>query len=248
VEDRIKIFERVEAGVVAEGALGAEFVEVNVALENDFGGGGNFEIDGLALHQFDWLLAEEASDEIFLDVGRRRDDGGESDGGVGADSDGDFHFAGGSVVGKDGAAGGAGHKINRRRCRRGRPRPCGSAQHLAVMLGSDFLALPVHAGGVGIINLHSVTADVALAGLGVAGDYAGQSDEAAGVLRPAFQDGKPVEREIVAADDFFAGAGRDGLGKEFSHLSQHGQHFYFVEKALRGFHVHEGADAVGDFV
>ncbi len=79
VEDGIKIFERVEAGVVAEGAFGAEFVEVDVAFENDFGGGGNFEIDGLALHQLDRLLAQESGDEIFLDVRRRGNDGGEGD-------------------------------------------------------------------------------------------------------------------------------------------------------------------------
>ncbi len=117
VKDGIKIFERVEAGVVAEGALAAEFVEMNVAFENDFGGGGDFEIDGLALHQLDGLLAEEAGDEIFLDVGRRGNDGGESEGGVGADGDRDFHFAGGSVLGEDGAAGGAGHEIDGGSCR-----------------------------------------------------------------------------------------------------------------------------------
>ncbi len=116
------------------------------------------------------------------------------------------------------------------------------------MLGADFLALPVHAGGALVIDLHPIHADVALAGFGVARDDAGQCDEAAGVFRPAFQDGKPVERKVVATDDFFAGAGGDGLGKEFAHLGEHGQHFYFVEEALRGFDVHEGADAVGDFV
>ena len=31
----IEVFERVEAGVVAEGALAAEFVEMNVAFENN---------------------------------------------------------------------------------------------------------------------------------------------------------------------------------------------------------------------
>ena len=77
VEDGILVFERVEAGVVSEGALGAEFVEVDVALENDFGVGGNFEIDGLALHEFDGLLAKEPGDDVFLDVGRGGDDGGE---------------------------------------------------------------------------------------------------------------------------------------------------------------------------
>ena len=75
VEDGIEIFERVEAGVVAEGAFAAEFVEIDVAFENDLRVGGNFEVHGLALHQLDRLLAEEAGDEIFLDVGRGGDDG-----------------------------------------------------------------------------------------------------------------------------------------------------------------------------
>ena len=60
--------------------------------------------------------------------------------------------------------------------------------------------------------------------------------------------GKSSEREVVALDHFFAGAGGDRLGKELAHLGEHGQHFDFVEKALRRLHVHEGADAVGDFV
>ena len=60
MQDRVEVFERVETGVVAEGALGAEFVEVDVAFENDFAGGGDFEIDGFAFDQFDGSGAEEA--------------------------------------------------------------------------------------------------------------------------------------------------------------------------------------------
>ena len=135
---------------------------------------------------------------------------------------------------------------------RGRSAPAsvcgGRAQRFAVVFGADFLALPVHAGGALVVDLHAVHADVALAGLGVAGDHAGQSDEAAGILGPALQDGKIEQREIVALDDFLAGAGGDGLGKELAHLRQHGKHFHFVEKTLRGLHVHEGADAVGNLI
>ena len=60
--------------------------------------------------------------------------------------------------------------------------------------------------------------------------------------------GKSREREVVALNHFLARAGGNGLGKKLSHLGQHGEHFYFVEDALRGLHVHEDADAVGDFV
>ena len=79
--------------MVAERAFGAQFVEMDVAFENNLCSRGNFEIDGFALHQFDRLLAEEAGDQIFLDVGRRGDDRGKSDGRIGADGDGDFHLA-----------------------------------------------------------------------------------------------------------------------------------------------------------
>ncbi len=64
---------------------------------------------------------------------------------------------------------------------------------LAIVFGADFLALPVHAGGALVVDLHAIHADVALAGLGIAGDDAGQGDEAAGILRPALQDGE-IER------------------------------------------------------
>jgi hypothetical protein len=37
------------------------------------------------------------------------------------------------------------------------------------VLGGDFLALPVHAGGLAVVDLHAVHADVALAGARVAG-------------------------------------------------------------------------------
>src|SRR5580658_6661417 len=57
------------------------------------------------------------------------------------------------------------------------------------MLGGVFLALPVHAGGLAVVDLHAVHADVALAGAGVAGDDAGEGDEAASVLRPGLEDG-----------------------------------------------------------
>ena len=50
VKDGVLVFERVEAGVIAEGAFGAEFVQIHVAFENDLGMGWDFQIDGLALH------------------------------------------------------------------------------------------------------------------------------------------------------------------------------------------------------
>ena len=66
VEDGIVVGQSVEAGVIAEGTLGAELVETDVAFENDFGGGGDLQVDGFALDKLDGLLAEEAGDdELF---------------------------------------------------------------------------------------------------------------------------------------------------------------------------------------
>ena len=90
VEDGIVVGQSVEAGVIAEGTLGAELVEADVAFENDFRGGGDLQIDGLALDELDGLLAEEAGDDELFYFWRRGNDGGKRGGGIGADGDGDF--------------------------------------------------------------------------------------------------------------------------------------------------------------
>ena len=51
----------------------------------------------------------------------------------------------------------------------------------------DFLQLPVHAGGFVVVNLDTIHADVAFAGVGVFGDDTGERDEAPAVERPAFK-------------------------------------------------------------
>jgi hypothetical protein len=91
VEDRILVLHGVEAGVVAEGAFGAQLAEFDVAFEDDLGVGRDFEIDGFALHDLDRLAAQEAGDQILLDIRRRGNDGGECRGRVGADGYGDLH-------------------------------------------------------------------------------------------------------------------------------------------------------------
>jgi hypothetical protein len=84
------------------------------------------------------------------------------------------------------------------------------------MFGCYFLPLPMRACGFGVVYLEAVHAYVALAGFWVAGDDAGEGNEASRVLRPALQDGEIEERKIVSLDDFFAGAGGDDLGKKLS--------------------------------
>ena len=58
----------------------------------------------------------------------------------------------------------------------------------------DFLQLPMHAGGRVVVNLHAIHAEVAVAGVGVARDDAGQRDEASAVERPALEDRQVKQR------------------------------------------------------
>ena len=128
----------------------------------------------------------------------------------------------------------------------------GLAEAFTIMFGGNFLALPVHAGGLAVVDLHAIHADVALPcrRARVAGDDAGQGDEAAAILGPALQDGKIEDAEIFAQDDFFAGRifGGDKFGEEFSHLGEHGEHANFIEEAFGGAEIHELANAVGDII
>jgi len=112
-----------------------------------------------------------------------------------------------------------------------------SRSGVAIVLGGDLLPLPVHAGGLSVVNLHAVHADVALARARVAGDDAGEGDEAAAVMRPALEDGKVVEVEVVEANTFLAGGvfGADGFGEGAGERAQLREHFELVEKAFRGF-------------
>ncbi len=88
------------------------------------------------------------------------------------------------------------------------------------MFGCYFLSLPVGAGGFCVVDLEGVHAEISFSGFGVAGDDAGEGDEAAGILWPALQDGEIEEREIIVLDDFFAGAGGNGFREKFSGFGQ----------------------------
>src|SRR5262249_50569340 len=94
VKNRIEVFQGIETGMIAKGPFGPEFIEIDVALQHDLRRGWNFQIDGFTLDQFNWPLAQKSGDQIFLNVRRRRNDGGESDGGIGADGNGNIHLAG----------------------------------------------------------------------------------------------------------------------------------------------------------
>ena len=181
VEDRVVIGHGVEAGVVAERAFAAEFAEFDVAFEDDFGVGGDFEVDGFALDDLDRLAAQEAGDHELFNFGRRGDDGGKSECRIGANGDGDFeprafqiadgdlrNAADGAVGNGDSAAGGFGHCSDSCALRAELVLVEGIggysiAHGFAIVFGGDFLALPVHAGGLAVVDLHAIHADVALA-------------------------------------------------------------------------------------
>src|SRR5580704_14052241 len=210
VEDGIEIFQRIEAGVITERSFGAELIEVNVAFQNYLGTGWHFEVYGLAFHQLNRFLAKESGDQVLLYVRRRGNDGGKRDSRLSADRDSHLHLSGGTTVGKNrsarrprheidrsGSTGGSLHNICRalpgRTGEGARPHTAcagGAAQSFAIVFRTNLLPLPVQAGGVLIENLETIHSDVPLAALGIAGDNAWKSDEAACVLGPALQDGE----------------------------------------------------------
>ena len=99
MKHRVEIFQRIEAGMIAERPLSSKLVEMHVTFKNNFGRGRDLEINRFAFHQFDRLLAKKAGDQIFLNIGRRRNDGGESDRGISANGNRDFHLAAWEIVG-----------------------------------------------------------------------------------------------------------------------------------------------------
>ncbi len=64
------------------------------------------------------------------------------------------------------------------------------------------------------------------------------------------QHGKVQDAEIFAADDLLAGRvfGGDGFGEKSAHIGEHGQHLQLLEEAFRGFDFEQGAQAAGDLV
>ena len=192
VEDGVDVGHGVEAGVVAEGAFAAEFADVDVAFEDVLGVGGDLQVDGFALDEFDRGLAEETGDEELFDFGRCGDDGGEGHGGVGTDGDGDIHAGAADFVEGDGRQAFSGG------CRGGAA--AGHRHEIdAVGVGEGGGA---HAGRGGVrrrfsgaasacrwcarVDLHAVHAGVALAGFRVFGHDERQRNVAAAIAGPGF--------------------------------------------------------------
>src|SRR6202050_1772440 len=214
VEDGKLAFEGVKAGLVAEGAFGAHLADFDIAFEDDFGVGGDFEVNCFAGDQVNRVFAQEAGEHELVQIGRNGENACERGGGVGADGYSYFE----SAFGIFRAA-------------------------AAVMIGAVFLSLPVHASGTGVVNLHAVAADVAFTVFRILGDDHGPGDVATAVLRPAFEDRESVERGVVGEHSSLAGSIADGFREEGADLGKLGEHLYLFEQALRGLQVEEGTDA-----
>ena len=226
--------------------------------------GRDFEIDGLALDDFDGFAAQKTGNHELLNLRRRGHDGGKSGGRIGADRYGNLqarafqvahghlrHAADGTVGNGDRSAGRLRHG-----CHAGRPgigirsgRRC-CPQRFAIVLRGYLLPLPVHAGGLAVVDLHAVHADVAPAVAGIARVHARQGDEPAPVMRPALEDGEDIEVEVVAENDLLAAGlfGAHGLWKCAGQRAQLRQHLELVEQARGRLHVHQPPDALGNLV
>ena len=92
VKHRIRLGQRVIASVIAERPFVAQrFGRVNVTFDDEIGVGGDFEVIGLALHEFDGFFAEITGEEEFIQSVRHRRGGGEGKHRVAADENGDGH-------------------------------------------------------------------------------------------------------------------------------------------------------------
>ncbi len=218
VEDGVLVFERVVAGVIAEGAFRALFAQFHIAFEYDLRVGRHLQVAGFALDHLDRLAAQEPGDHHLVQIRRQRQDGRIHGGRIGADGHGHIHAL---------------HSARLK---------------APVVLGPLLVGLPVHAGGAVVIHLHAVHAAIALAGVGIAGEHERKSDEAATVLRPTLQDRVFGQGEAAAPDHLLAGSAPDGLREEGPHLRKLGQHFQLADETLRHAHLEEFGDAAGDFL
>src|SRR6185312_8100118 len=91
VQHRVFVFEGVETCVIAEWAFSAEFVQLDVAFQNNLGRRRYFQIDGLAFHKLNRFLPEKTGDDKLLDLWWRGDNGRKGQSWIGADCNRHFH-------------------------------------------------------------------------------------------------------------------------------------------------------------
>ena len=102
----------------------------------------------------------------------------------------------------------------------------------------------MHACRLSVVDLHAVHAHVPLSALRVAGDHAGQGNEAAAIQRPALEHGEVQDAEVFPQDYLLAGRifCRNGAGKKPAHFREHGKHLQLPQKAFRRFELQQALD------
>ena len=169
MEDRIIVRQRIEARVIAKRAFASQFTRSDVALQHELGIGRNFHVVGLALDHFDGLRAQESGDHHFIEIWRQRQNRRIHRRRIAPDRHGDRHT-----------------------------RDLSLSLQAPVVLGALLVRLPVHASRALIVDLHAITAAVALACLRILGENHRQSNEGPAVFGPAVQHRDFLEVNVLA--------------------------------------------------
>src|SRR5579862_108426 len=70
VEGGKLVFQRVIAGVIAKRPFDSNVIQIDITFEDELGVGRDFQIDRLALHQFDRLMPQETGKQEFVQIFR----------------------------------------------------------------------------------------------------------------------------------------------------------------------------------
>ena len=201
VEHGVLLGRRVVPRVVPEGSLHAELAGDHVPLQDELRVGGRLQVDGTALDHLHGLVADKSRDGDLVQRRRDGEDSGPYGGGVSPQGDSHLQPVHLGLL------------------------PC------PVVVSADLVGLPVHPGGLGVVDLHPVDADVPDARFGIAGDHQRQRDVASGVQGPALQRREDAQVGVLSGeDDLLAwgvphhlglGAGQADQVPESPHLVQH---------------------------
>src|ERR1700761_3910677 len=119
------------------------------------------------------------------------------------------------------------------------------------MFGGNLLSLPVHTGGLPVVDLHTVHPDITLARFRSPCDDTRKRDEGPAVLRPGFENGQFEKIDICATpNDLLTWRvfSSDYFGKEATYFGEGWKQFELVHEASRSLWFDQTANAVGDGV
>src|ERR1051326_137870 len=157
MQDRIEVFKRIKPSVIAKRAFSAKLIQINVTLKNNFRIRRNFEVDSFAFHQLNRLLPKEPSNDVFLNIRRRRHNRRKSKRRISPNSNRNARLSRGKIFGKNRPTRSPRHDV------RGSALPRSTPQHFAVMRRRNLLPLPMGPQGFVIMNFKPVGSNVAFA-------------------------------------------------------------------------------------